>query len=621
MVLLVLLLLLHGEHHSCADSSLLSKSLCQATSLLLHSDNSSFIQRNNYPDLMLNLASPKLHDPWNCTLDSFKRSPQICISPQIKSQPSCPVSREQVEAALSAQSWPSRDQSFCQLKSEILRNAARNGVTDPGTPINVAFLGGSMPHGSDLNGYCCCFQHIDSRCPAADLSSPLGTPQNICSVGEFCSWVTLFVQWLRLEFPVIRFRFHIQTIGGIGSGMVPSILGKFLRSVNFTANDFIFLDYSVNDAARMPTSCPGPDSVTHEVELMLRHLFHSIRCFPTVILLEQYPHSSIFGYGAWRPFPYEQRIHETCDYGAIYRKLASHYNLILWSAREAYWTNHNFNISEEKRYPLSVYETVHKGNHPPWYIHWYLVDLYSSLFRHQLHQCPLEHHSHEGTTAPNSLPPRYLNESLYAHEKFCLFGKKMLVEYRPWRKDVPGTLTGPDAVASGWREYADHREIPGYIITNYSNPLKWTLSFPFETDLEVGSSTVPQLSYVGMILVTRYLKSYENMGRVEIGICGRRTGVILDGLDTEHHVSIPHQRIYDISARDSEECLRLPVSERSVDYFYLGPTPQEQLLRHKLTSADSAIRGVHKFKLLAVEFCERDRSSVFRKSRRGRIRT
>jgi hypothetical protein len=571
--------------------------------------------------MVKHLTSPTIDDPWNCTLNSFPEYPQICISPHMKF-PSCPVSREQIDAALSVQAWPSRDQSFCHLKSEILKTATHKGATNA-APINVVFLGGSMPHGSDLDGYCCCFQHIDSHCPPADLSSPLGTSNSICHKNEFCTWVTLFIEWLRLEFPVIQFEFHVQTIGGVSSGMVPSLLGKFLRSVNFTSNDFFFLDYSVNDAARMPTSCPGPDPVTHEVELMLRHLFHSIRCLPTVIVLEQFPHSSIFGYDGGKQFPYEQRIHETCDYGTIYRKLASHYNLMYWSSREAYWTNHNLNISLEKRYPLSVYEIVHKASHPPWYIHSYLADVYSSLFRHQLLQCSLANNENNGNSnkIPNHLPESFLNATLYTHEKFCRFGMKMLVEYRPWRKDVPGTLTGPDALASGWREYADHREIPGYIITNYSDPAKWTLSLPFELEADSGRS-----SYAGMILLTRYLQSYENMGRVEVGICGRRTGVILDGLDTERRVSIPHQTAYEVTSKDSQECLRLPFDERSVNYFYLGPTnfQQHRPLRRKLSTTEAdpevTVRGIHKFKLLAVDFCERDPSSVLRRSRRSRGR-
>lgn len=586
------------------------KLLCPASSLTFQAENTSFIKRHSYPLLFFpHLSNEGFSDERNCTLPFMEDYPQVCYNIYDKIHHHCPVTVEQVDAALNVQSWPSRVQSFCRLKSKLLKV-----ITDTQSHVhelNVAILGGSMPHGSDLEGRCCCFQNEDSRCPSSFGTSSNMRAIDICKNDEYCTWVTLFTHWLELEFPHIRFRFHRQTIGGIGSAMVPSLLGRFLRSVNWTENDIIFLDYSVNDAFRMPIPCSGPDFITSEFELMIRHLLRSVSLLPTIIVLEQYPHGSPYGCNCGNPVPFEQRI-RISDYGTIYRQLSKHYNLTYWSSRESYWTHHNLDIEEHKRYPLSVFETAHINTHPPWFIHTYLADLYASLFMRSIEQCDAS-----AEFKLKELPPSYLNETLYANEKFC-HHQKIIVEIRPWRTGVPGTLTGPDALLSGWREYADHRNIPGYIITNYSNSEKWTLSFPFEE-----SNERLQQSYVGFILLTKYLRSYENMGRVEIGICGRRTGVILDGLDIQNHVSIPHNHVYEITPEDNEHCLSLPHNQRSIDYIYLGPHQELSFsrVRHhrkmlQLSKDDELrIRGIQKFKILGVDFCVKDNLSLRLRSR------
>jgi hypothetical protein len=87
-----------------------------------------------------------------------------------------------------------------------------------------------------------------------------------------------------------------------------------------------------------------------------------------------------------------------------------------------------------------------------------------------------------------------------------------------------------------------------------------------------------------------YLKSYENFGKVEVGICGQDIGVRLDGLWDRpefHHVSLIQFRYKEILPGHLQVCDELPMNER-----YLSITPSQLNERDK-----------NKFKVMSVRLC------------------
>jgi hypothetical protein len=87
-----------------------------------------------------------------------------------------------------------------------------------------------------------------------------------------------------------------------------------------------------------------------------------------------------------------------------------------------------------------------------------------------------------------------------------------------------------------------------------------------------------------------YLKTYENVGKVEVGFCGQAVGIRLDGLWDRvefNHVSLIQLRYAEIHSGHLEACRDLPMSER-----YLSFTPTQLNERAK-----------NKFKIMSVRLC------------------
>jgi hypothetical protein len=550
----------------------ISGSVCPVSAVL--NQDIALPHRYHYPEIYFpqsNFFEEELY--FNCSTRDSSNAKYIqarCFPPSFHRQ--CPFSEEQSQIALSLNPLNRSNFGFCSWKQHIaVRHRLRRLTSHLQRPIvNVVVFGGSMTQGSRTNGLCCCFQHNgDSRCPIR----PKG--QDICHE-RFCSWATPFFNWLTSQFPMIDVRVHHKGYGGVSSRLSPSIVGKFLRSIDFSPSDFIFLDYSVNDAHACCLSVPDLGS---DVEHMIRRLFLATKTKPTIVMIEQYPHSGKRNISLEKDRPYELRLQER-DYAHIYRTLSQHYGLVYWTMREVYWSNLNLHLPLHQRYPLNVSSALHENYHPEWYVHLFMADAMASLFLKEMASCrnsPV----HQSTL---TLPPPYYPLS-HGHQLYCYFGGTMLLQYLPHQTVAPSL----EALQQGWSESGDHRS-SGCIVTNVTLPAGWTLSLPFETVPQTGKT------YEHYLVATTYLQSYENMGAVEIGVCGRRTGVVIDGLNLNQHVSIPDVHRYELSLDDSTRCLSLSVEKRALQYHYLGDQPPD----HR------EVRGMRKFKLLSVDVCEKE---------------
>jgi hypothetical protein len=115
-----------------------------------------------------------------------------------------------------------------------------------------------MTQGSETNGECICTHTEDSRCAEIDRSK---LPHS------FCSWVTHFVNWLRAEFPLIQFNISDLSRSGLSSKTVPDVIASVFHRLNFSNNDLILIDESVNDADKVFVD------LKQDVELMFRRIY------------------------------------------------------------------------------------------------------------------------------------------------------------------------------------------------------------------------------------------------------------------------------------------------------------------------------------------------------------
>jgi hypothetical protein len=557
--------------------------------------------RNNCPvtsryDVLKNgyLPLPSLYWPkkllpepgeefYNCSIPIYKK-PSI-IGTCMPQRP-CLVSPEIVHAALKPQKWIPSMNAICSLEEQIHDHKAHKDHSYPQYSLNLIIIGGSMTKGSETNGKCICSQSEDSRCSQIDRSK-LGM--------SFCSWATQFVNWLTAEFPMIQFNVSDLSYGGMSSSLVPNIVDPSLRRLTLSDNDIIIIDESVNDALR-----PIMSDLQGEVESMIRRLFISAKgSYPTIIMIEQFPHGSRT---QLKNIRHGNSSHHMLHAGAgeyeiIYRNLSNHYEFLLYSLRDVYWTFFNKTIPKSHRYRFSPYDIWHLHTHPPWYFHNFMADIIADCFLHSLGRCrdireSRKSHTHHQRSS-YILPSPYYSRS---YLNYCDVMEPFLLEAYANNYYKPSNLKefeeGDIAKQSGWREYVDHRNTSGWIINDRADPLQRDLSFLIQHEF-------PKFeTWIGLIAVM-YLKSYEGMGAATLYICGWETNHWLDGMmfhvDQTEKISIPYLTSIKLNAKHAAMCNKLPAEKRTVMIRYQPDyrTSIEEDRRHK------------KLKILSVQICSK----------------
>jgi hypothetical protein len=483
----------------------------------------------------------------------------------------CPVSRTEVASALDIQTWDSHMNAICLLADEISKVKQNSGKYGSNHSINLIVIGGSMTQGAGTESECVCIHSEDSRCPLEDRSKVSFT---------FCSWSKQFTNWIVSEFPMIQFNVSILVMSGLTSAIVPDFIDSHFRQLSFSDNDIILIDESVDDAAM------HFNDLKQDVESMIRRIYGATRgAFPTVIMIEQYPHRS-YSDGEHHRSSYENRVLPG-DYATIYRNLSEHYGLVYYSMREVYWTNLNENILKSNRYPFSPFYDWHVHAHPPWYFHHFMADVMANCFLSTLSRC---RHRQQASLPRYNLPPPYYNK--LSTGDYCDMTQPYLLDAHPTNHFHPDNLKdfeeGEGAQKSGWREYADYHNVSGWIINSYSDPLQRRLSFPI-----LRSQTH---SFESLLVVVQYLKSYVGMGAAEVIVCGVSARFFFDGLYVDHRtnrVSIPTMVAFQVNDKQRTACLAISLENRTVDIVYRP---------HMATDPDG-VRQHKKMKILSVKVC------------------
>lgn len=556
----------------------------------------------------------------------------------LTSRETCPVKTENIETTMVASSWPKYGESLLRIQRALQNKSEER------RPVNVFILGGSMTLGAETRCACVCASHVDDRCPTAP-------PPEQCDK-SLCTWATFLKKWLYRDYPHIKWSFFNFAGSGVDSKRMAESIGDHLKreKVEFTDNDLIFIDHSVNDVIKTDSHAI---QLPFAFELLIRRILaisYTNKVRPTIIVLEQYPHSSTTNS---KKRVVAKPAHQQ-DYAYVYRQISEHYGLILWSIRDVYWsyfatgnvnTNAAGNITAshpERMYQISPFDSIHIRTHTPWYLHLFIADLLANCLLHSVRTIDQQQQVLQRETSgsngythnvssrnSNSVPlddrvrlyntewllrpvnasaadyelPPPLYDVLNLSDKFsvCNLHSPYLVDEHPNSTFTPPnvTLYENDAISArkeGWRQYIDYHDTPGWIINELSHPDKRALTFPI---VNCNGSC-----FTGLMIRVVYLRSYIGMGRVDVHICGERAykgheagRSTIDGLDVYDKVSVPTSYIHLITPPEAKRCESLPVEERTLQIIY-DPVVDKR-------DVNEEVRGVHlrKFKLLHVQMC------------------
>lgn len=523
-----------------------------------------------------------------------------------------------------------------------------------------------MTHGGVTYCECICDSSKDRRCGA-----PL--EKDNCREGQWCRWPLLFEEWLRHEFPRVKFTVYDFSWSGVDAKMMSDRFGEKLLELvpggRLSANDIVLIDHSANDQAssvlrrrigvelllrRILSSTEDPRGSTAATTTAAAGAVNDSPNRPTIVMIAAYPHAS-WGSGRYRQPSYPLA---EGDWEITYSQLAQHYGALLFDVRTVFWTYFNTtaatsSVAALRRSTLgdaagvrrllsrtingdmgwdkhnnrrSLTTTPQKTErlfqispfdydsmvflHPPWYVHLFLVDMVAACLLETMQQLVRPNPGHPyyissiSTTQPLvsasapalargqalPLPATYFNIDEIS-SAMCDLTKPLVLDAHTAATFKPPDLTqweGDPMLVSkyGWREYIDHKDVPGWIINSLSDPSQRILTF------QLANST----RYEGMVIKIMHLRSYEGMGKASVYICGYKTNTDVNPLDGLFHeassnfkASVPDVWVHPIN----DWCDKKPLAERLLQIEYVVATDHVKE------------RAVHrsKLKILNVEVC------------------
>ena len=318
-------------------------------------------------------------------------------------------------------------------------------------------------------------------------------------------------------------------------------------SINRTEYDIVILDHSCNDSG-------GPHTA---IELLVRSVMRAYGAdVPTIIVSEQWMHEP----GAKRGW-YVPRNRMYTGYTKSYRTISEAYGLLYFSYNEFLWSKSNDLFETLKSYPL----------HPPWFSHMFIGDIFAGYFRKQIVDHCIKDTSSLSSARNTKFglgPMKYdlfnktaVFDGIVEKEKEgCDVERGYMMNTKPKSTFTPADLAAFESKLTGWTEFIDYHEVPGWIINNRvpANISVRTLSLPI-----LGENFKEEDR---LILHFEYLKTYTDAGSVMLSVC-ENLMTNVDGylLHPVHKVSIPHIAKVHFSG---SACTKLPPSERFLKVVY-----------------------------------------------------
>lgn len=258
----------------------------------------------------------------------------------------CPVTQYNVVDATKRKFGSS---SLCYLQKR-LKNASES--------IRLITFGGSVTVGSNSQG-CNAFDEPDRK-----------------YVHKRCSWFYHFGEWLRNISTANVTHYNLAHGGHTSYASALTITNsmKLNRLREFTSNDIIFLDHAANDDQESRSSL-----ISREVESLIHRIYSlSVKNFwPAIVILDGNPMAN-HGKG-FNVYP------------AVYESMARHYNIPMWSYRDAVLSSnaalHQDQFESFLNFSFNDWSESAHDIHPPWHVHLFMADLYSAIFQYEMQKC------------------------------------------------------------------------------------------------------------------------------------------------------------------------------------------------------------------------------------------
>ena len=498
----------------------------------------------------------------------------------------CPVNEQQLHLSLNATSWPVyNSRNMIHLLDKIFKS---NSLSSKGSEhheasttserVRVLFLGGSVTAGHETGGYCCSHSHtnseqrhlLDSRCDAANDCGKYFEKAlpHMNHDDSGVSWVKYFGRALAQGSQVPLEVYSLAAPGTTSNYMASHISGilKKLPPPRENTSDIIFVDYSYNDGRVFQG--PKRSMLDQAIESLVRNVLtaYPATSRPFLVLLESYVHShGVFGrkcdtstttasesrgdgngHTSSCSSEVDDEISEqSTDYSFAYRRIAKHYGLQVWSARNVYW-----DLFHQGRHPeksgagvstasaasstASSFLNAMIQGHPPWHTHLFWADLYLSVMQHSLreHLAALDSASPQSQSQSRAghpgeafLPPPLVKAEDISSQQ-CDWQSPLFAELAfDFHGNIHPTAHYFALPPGSWLFDKDGGDKPGWMTQRSSS--NHTLVVPLNTshllrwiEGKTKQERLDRLDDRDIVIVLSYLKSYEKMFTVSLELCG-----------------------------------------------------------------------------------------------------
>ena len=527
-----------------------------------------------------------------------------CISSQETGKSFCPVHKQNfIDAIKRSNEWtPSK--YLCDIR-RLLRSSRSN--TDEAV-VNLIVLGGSVTAGQFTEGYYC------KTCSA--------TLKNKDDWSGHTNWASYLDFWLKYN-KMKHVKLHFLAVHGYASAMMNEVIVDKLHVAglhNLSASDIVLVDHSYNDGLYLSLSKVLP--LQRGLEGLIRKILDmsvSLSSLPRIILLETLSYLPTH-------LPFYQ------DYQKIYTQIAKHYQLPIWSIRDA--VNSEYPLLNQSSYHKYMRhdEEISYDNHPGWHEHLFYADMIASLLTHREKKCRLEGQERASTSSASvavethTIPPALLQQN---STRSCNHQVKPLLDIsaqKVWSNQLEGVIgkyeTEP---AWSWKIRDEARGRIGWIQENTDEikaikPDSNSSSIIFHLDDK--HDTFGKNGKDPHLIQLQFLRTYKNAGAVKIFICGNLivngdgSAVKGDKIDAlwgsyrTYKYSLPEMEL--IVFPDFGFRCKNPMDKTiRIEYVRQIPCREKTVRRHNRDAntdecqAEAEARtNLQKFKVISIKVCE-----------------
>ena len=460
--------------------------------------------------------------------------------------------------------------NLCNFAQSFISNSDFSNTSS--YTINVGIFGGSVTVGRETEG-----------CQRFSESST-----------DSCTWVSYFSRWLQSIVPPQR-KLNIMNFAMAGTDschgrdvLVEDLIAS--KKFPFQSTDLVLLDYSINDAQKILLHDKGTAynqqvCVEGLIRKLLtsgnsdsngnrhhRHLTSNHRNGPTIVLLEFAPFESAehIQFTDLRSTMQQQQqqqqqqgdgrvgtITAIPGYSHIYRRLADHYGVPIWSYYRA--VTHSKDPGKSSYLPTLQFRDILQACasiHPAWFVHLFTADLYASVLARAIGACSSSStrkaavHHHHTPDNNKELPPVLTAENTSTMQ--CNHSFPLLLHVSARTAATTTTTNATAAAAAGSLKSNQQQKQPMdesiYNTTTFrlveerSGKFGWIDEFPTGFNASYGprkllfhlrnnSGLLSYSSHDAPLLVrVEFLRTYYNAGRFVATFCGHWIGNDVDTL-------------------------------------------------------------------------------------------